>query len=265
MNWYYVQAGNSVGPVSQTEFDLLVESGVIQPDTLVWQEGMAAWQPYSTLRAAAPAPVAVAAATTPAGLPSELPAAGSGEVVCAECNRMFPKDSVIQYGGVWVCANCKPAFVQKLREGAHLPMAGGLDYAGFWIRLGAKVLDWLILGVVFIVPSLIFFGIAISGGRVNPNETLGAQLLLQLGFYLVSFGYNTFFLGKFAATPGKMVCGLRVVMPGGTKIGYGRAMGRTLGEIVSGLVCNIGYIIAAFDSEKRALHDHIANTRVVRK
>jgi uncharacterized RDD family membrane protein YckC len=62
-----------------------------------------------------------------------------------------------------------------------------------------------------------------------------------------------------------MACGLRVVMPDGASISYGRAMGRTLAEFVSGLVCYIGYIIVAFDKEKRALHDHIANTRVVRK
>jgi hypothetical protein len=125
MNWYYVQAGNSVGPVSQTEFDLLVESGVIQPDTLVWQEGMAAWQPYSTVRAvAAPALIAAAAGTAPTVAPSATPTtAGSGEVVCAECGGIFPQDSAIQYGGAWVCANCKPRFVQKLMEGA-LPESG---------------------------------------------------------------------------------------------------------------------------------------------
>jgi uncharacterized RDD family membrane protein YckC len=62
-----------------------------------------------------------------------------------------------------------------------------------------------------------------------------------------------------------MACSLKVVTADGAPISYARAMGRALSELISGLVCYIGYIIAAFDREKRALHDHIANTRVVRK
>jgi uncharacterized RDD family membrane protein YckC len=73
-----------------------------------------------------------------------------------------------------------------------------------------------------------------------------------------------FFLGRFGATPGKMVCGLRVVTAMGDRISYGRATGRFLAEILSGLVCYIGYIIAAFDEQKRTLHDHICSTRVIR-
>jgi uncharacterized RDD family membrane protein YckC len=201
------------------------------------------------------------------GSTASQPAAVSAtEVVCAECNKIFPKDSAIQYGGVWVCANCKPAFVQKLREGAHLPSTGVLEYAGFWIRFGAKIIDGLILGVVLFAPVVIFVIVGMrSSSRVNPQDTLALQLLMQFGFYVINFGYNSFFLGKFGATPGKMACGLRVVMPDGAPISYARAMGRTLAEFVSGLVCYIGYIIVAFDKEKRALHDHIANTRVVRK
>jgi uncharacterized RDD family membrane protein YckC len=61
-----------------------------------------------------------------------------------------------------------------------------------------------------------------------------------------------------------MACGLKVVTPEGSPIGFGRAFGRAMAEILSGLICNIGYIIAGFDSQKRALHDHIANTRVIR-
>ena len=268
MNWYYVQGGNSIGPVSQADFDALVQNGTIQPETLVWHEGLANWQAYSGVKAAAPGAVATAAMTggavaTEAGASPAV--AGGPEVVCAECNRIFPKENTIQYGGVWVCANCKPAFLQKLREGARMPGTGALDYAGFWIRFGAKIIDGLILGVVFFAPVVIFMIVGMSGANVNPDRALTMQLIFQFGFYVVSLLYNSFFLGKFGATPGKMACGLKVVMPDGAPITYARGLGRTLGEFVSGLVCNIGYIIAAFDKEKRALHDHIANTRVVRK
>ena len=52
--------------------------------------------------------------------------------------------------------------------------------------------------------------------------------------------------------------------PNGGPIGLGRAFGRYFAKILSGLILMIGYIMAAFDSEKRALHDMICDTRVIR-
>jgi uncharacterized RDD family membrane protein YckC len=62
-----------------------------------------------------------------------------------------------------------------------------------------------------------------------------------------------------------MACGLKVVTPEGDKITYLRAFGRYFAKIVSSLTLLIGFIMAAFDDEKRALHDRICDTRVVRK
>ncbi len=59
--------------------------------------------------------------------------------------------------------------------------------------------------------------------------------------------------------------GLKVIRSDGSPISYWRAFGRYLGTQLSSLTLMIGYIIAAFDDEKRALHDHICDTRVVRK
>ncbi len=47
MNWYYVDAGQQAGPISEDELASLAGSGKIQPDTLVWREGMATWLTYS--------------------------------------------------------------------------------------------------------------------------------------------------------------------------------------------------------------------------
>ena len=77
--------------------------------------------------------------------------------------------------------------------------------------------------------------------------------------------YSAIFIGKYGATPGKMACGLRVVQPDGSKVGYGRAFGRGCAEILSRMICSIGYIMAAFDPEKRALHDRMCSTRVIYK
>ena len=108
MDWYYAENGQQKGPVSEEEFNRLIAAGTITPDTLVWREGMEQWQPKhmvtSTPPMAAPAP------SPPA--PSEP--AEPGTVLCAECGRRFPQEQTIPYGSVSVCAECKPAFLQKL-------------------------------------------------------------------------------------------------------------------------------------------------------
>lgn len=259
MNWYYADAGQQVGPISEADLEALAQSGKIQPSTLVWRDGLKDWIPYAQIKAGAN--------PEPAGLP---PAASAGdEIVCAECNKIFSKNNAIQYGGVWVCANCKPIFVQKLREGATLPGQGGaLNYAGFWIRFGAKFVDGLIFLVILAIPIgfVIFGGIksAAQGGQPGFGQ-LALQFGIQLAAIAVAVGYNTFFIGKYAATPGKMACGLKVVLSDGGPVSYLRAFGRAWAEQLSGMICYIGYIIAGFDKEKRALHDHICNTRVIRK
>jgi len=141
-----------------------------------------------------------------------------------------------------------------------------LNYAGFWIRTGAKLIDVLLFMVLSIPFVIMFVFSAIKGGpSTQPNFTqLGLQLLFQLGFSVLSVAYTTFFHGKYGATLGKMACGLEVVAPEGGKVSYARAFGRGMAEILSGMICDIGYIIAAFDDQKRSLHDHIASTRVIR-
>ena len=70
-------------------------------------------------------------------------------------------------------------------------------------------------------------------------------------------------IGKFGATLGKMACKVRVVTADGEKVSYGRATGRYFAKILSYIVCLIGFIMAFFDQERRALHDRICNTRVI--
>jgi uncharacterized RDD family membrane protein YckC len=78
--------------------------------------------------------------------------------------------------------------------------------------------------------------------------------------------YSAGFVSTKGATLGKMACGLRVINADGTlKISIGKAIGRYFAEMLSGVILGIGYLMVAFDSEKRALHDHICKTRVIYK
>ena len=63
-----------------------------------------------------------------------------------------------------------------------------------------------------------------------------------------------------------MACKLEVIRADGEPMTYGRGAARYLGEVLSKLTLGIGYLLVLFDEkEKRALHDRICDTRVVRK
>src|SRR5712692_8766741 len=136
MTWYYADAGRQVGPIADAEWDALVQAGTIKPDTLVWHEGMIDWQPFDQVRLprAETAPSLVAVPTIEGGYP------------CSECRRTYSPDDMLCFGEVWVCANCKPIFTQRLKEGARLP--GQLEYAGVGIRFLAKLVDGIIVYVI---------------------------------------------------------------------------------------------------------------------
>jgi uncharacterized RDD family membrane protein YckC len=163
-------------------------------------------------------------------------------------------DELIQFGDALVCGKCKPLFVQKLREG--VTVSGEMVYAGFWIRFGAKIIDGVILTVVGFV-------LAFLASYLIRHAVVSTVLQNTISFVL-SVSYGTYFLGKYSATPGKMACGLKIVRSDGERVSYARACGRVFAEILSSLILCIGYIMAALDEEKRALHDRICDTRVIR-
>jgi uncharacterized RDD family membrane protein YckC len=253
MSWYYAEGKDRRGPVEQSEWERLLQSGMIRPETLVWREGMETWAPYSTVAGAA---IPAQGGAAPA-MPALRPEFSTSEVQCAECGKTFPADEVVRIDGRAVCAGCKPIAMQRLKEGVALP--GTMIYAGFWIRLGAKIID-------IIIQQILSFGIGIAIGLMlgqATNETT-ASLLSSLVAFVVAIAYSTYFNGKFGATPGKMACKLRIVRPDGESITYLRALGRYFAEMLSGMILAIGYIMAAFDEEKRSLHDRICDTRVIR-
>ena len=194
---------------------------------------------------------------------------------CSECGRPTPPEELASFGDHLVCPACKETYVQKLREGvASAPIT--FRYGGFWIRFVASLLDGIILGVAGGVVSFLVFGSMMPGlSRMRPNPTpeetvallgpmlgmMGLSMLLNMG---IGCAYETFFVCRLGATPGKMALGLKVVRPNGGPISVGRAAGRYFGKLLSSLILLIGYIIAGFDSQKRALHDMICDTRVIR-
>jgi uncharacterized RDD family membrane protein YckC len=120
--------------------------------------------------------------------------------------------------------------------------------AGFFQRFGALIVDWVMLAVISYVIEL---AIGRTGGSA-------------LGFF-VWLAYFGFFEGSASGqTIGKRVVGVRVIdVSGGGSIGYGRAVVRTLGKIVSAFVFLLGYFWMLWDRERQCWHDKFANDVVV--
>lgn len=243
MEWYYLDGDSRLGPVPRQQLDVLAAEGTINDSTLVWHEGKEDWVPYGNADSESSSP----------------PPGASGQVSCAECGQSFSLDDVIEYRGLHVCGPCKPVFLQRVKEGGALPSE--VVYGGFWIRFAAKFIDGIITGLFTTVVML-------PAGAFATSEDIGVIIAVFLVYYAIALAipliYTTFLVGKYGATLGKMAAGLRVVRPDGEPLTYLRAFGRYFAEMVSAFTFMIGYIMAAFDDEKRALHDRISDTRVIR-
>jgi hypothetical protein len=151
MKWYYVYSGRQAGPVEENQLTELLDSGKIQPDVMVWHEGMSDWQPYHQAIPKAPAAISSVLAGSPIASPTRAQPAvtnreGTAEAVCSECGRMFNIERTTKIGESRVCADCKPLLLQKFNEKGRLE--GLLSYAGFWTRFAAYFVDRLIIGAV---------------------------------------------------------------------------------------------------------------------
>ncbi len=256
MVWYYVDEGKRIGPVDEAEFEAAVETRIITPDTLVWNETLPQWQRYAEIMLDHPRDTVSQDAVPSSSIYFETTSTKIHPERCSECGKSFERGDMIQIKGVWICAACKPIVVQRLKEGLFL--AAEMEYAGFWIRFFAKFIDGIILSVTQIIVRLILvFLLSLPG--------IGSFVFMSVFNMAIKVIYTTYFLGKYGATPGKMACGLKVVTADGEPVSYARACGRYFAEILSTLILLFGYIMAVFDEEKRTLHDRICDTRVIRK
>jgi len=244
MSWFYSAGGEQKGPVEAAEFESLSATGVIRPETLVWQPGMPNWQAAGEAR--------------PDLFPPAIPGAISAPVM--------------------------PAYGVPSPGYATMPRADGRQYGGFWIRFIARVIDGLILMipsvlVIVLVVGTGFFTAILGGDFGVLTESTGMLTVATLINSFMYAAYEAFTTSTYGGTLGKMALSLRVITPDGANLNLQQALIRHLiyagGGIIAAIVPMAGIlnglwiladnVSAAFDPQKRALHDRIATTFVVKK
>ena len=162
------------------------------------------------------------------------------------------------------------------------PTSTATQYAGFWLRLGALIIDGIIIGIVqfiIIFPLLGLMGLAsfsalqnIDSENMSNEEAMailpgliGAAVVLWMASLVVQWLYYALMESSAKqATLGKMAVGIRVTDMNGGRISFMRATGRYFGKILSALIMCVGYLMAAFTEKKQALHDLMAGCLVVK-
>lgn len=134
------------------------------------------------------------------------------------------------------------------------------NYAGFWIRVAAYFIDYIVLTIASWVIMMIF-GIS---AFTNPNDF---DVTLFMGVYAAILGlYLVYYVAMESSstqgTLGKMAVGIKVGKENGERISALNAVGRFFGKFISAIILCVGYMMAGWDPKKQALHDKIAGTYV---
>jgi uncharacterized RDD family membrane protein YckC len=175
------------------------------------------------------------------------------------------------------CSNCGARLLEGARFcnqcGATVAIGAAAErtgepapvrYAGFWRRLWAFLVDgaWVFL---LAAPLQLALGLDI-GNEATPDWSRPIELA-GLG---ISQGIAWLYAALFMCSPaqgtlGQLLFNVKVTDVEGRRISFLRATGRHFAEFISLALLGVGYLMIAFNERKRALHDLIAGTLVVRR
>ena len=251
MEYHVARNGASIGTLSEESIAAALAANELSPADLCWREGMADWQPLgSVFSAQSPAPAAIpqsppfAQAALDHPYPEALPPPPPPETTAFETDPYAPP-------AARVVAAAVPA-TQELS-----------DYAGFWIRVAAYIIDWVITNLVAAAGGMLF---GLSMVAVGVEDESGLEFGGSIVGIVVSWLYYALMESSARqATLGKMALGLVVTDLRRERISFGRASGRYFGMILSGLLFGIGFLMCIWNERKQCLHDSIAGCLVFRK
>lgn len=133
-------------------------------------------------------------------------------------------------------------------------------------RVGAALIDVLLVGSI--QTAVVFLTLRLCGLTTAELYVLPAVPMVAF-LLMLAAGYNTAFTVAGGQTIGKMATRVRVVPiaeheGGSTRVTLGSALIRAAGCLVSIVTVGLGYLPALVSQDHRALHDRLADTRVVR-
>lgn len=140
------------------------------------------------------------------------------------------------------------------------------NYAGFWVRLAAYVIDSIIVAAALLIVRLFMAGVmALLSGTLLGGNVLFHYTLRDIVLYVFKVMY--FILATYCTgtTIGKRLMNLRVVPADREeKLSFIDVLYReTVGRFLCNISICIGYILVGIDKEKRGIHDMLCDTRVV--
>lgn len=136
-----------------------------------------------------------------------------------------------------------------------------LEYAGFWIRVWASIIDSVLAAVILLPLLTAVYGTAYW----DSDSFVQGPIDFLLSWVAPAVAVLLFWVSR-QATPGKMAVGARIVdAKTGGKPSTGQLLGRYAGYYLAMIPMFLGFIWVGFDPRKQGWHDKLAGTVVVRK
>ena len=155
------------------------------------------------------------------------------------------------------------------------------NYAGFWFRFFAVLVDGLVLGTASAVMTTVVgtilaigFGITLIGSVDRENKADAAALVMALIWIVLIVANFMLYWLYFAfmessgqrATVGKLACGIVVVDESGVPLTFAQATGRFFAKFfITSATLGIGYLMCVWTKQEQCLHDKIASCLVVKR
>jgi len=278
IHWYYgTQDNQQCGPVDRSVILEKLRNNELNRDSFVWREGMEQWQRLWTVMSELEPPVTAPnhpTVITRKDAPSTQSISPTNTT--GRYSTALGKDTDTDHNHNDEDKSATSPYAAPasplISDDVVIRGTGEVIYAGFWRRVAAYLVDTMLVGVVSQVlgGAIGFIGGMMMAASPNQDELSVGQILVMLLSFVVSLGLGIFYYAWFhssqnAATPGKLLVGIKVVRPNGERISFLRGIGRSFASYLSGFFFCIGYIMAAFTDRKQALHDMLCDTWVVDK
>ena len=171
-----------------------------------------------------------------------------------------PRCRTVNQPGSLFCFNCGLPLDEVETAAVQTPTSIYASRpAGFWLRLAAWIIDAVILLVGQFTLIAAWPGIPEYFGSDSFLHWVDAPLIILTALYY------TVGVSVWSTTVGKRILGMYVLRPDGAKVNPTRALARFFTSGISFLILGLGYLVIAFNRDKRAMHDVICDTVVVRK